>query len=698
MLQVEARKRTGLTTRLSQGAILLILMLAVVLVFRNVTMAATDDGDQPAATIDENILGGGLDEATNDGSTPDYYGWNWADQNMTYMTKLSDGTLMVFYLEKEGQPYHVVYLDSTFHVKKSRTISCELPLFGGFYADANGYYVLSGNPNDSESNTTEVYRLTKYDANWKKLGSCGINNCGTSFPFEAGCTRMASNGNTLYIRTSRLLYRHSDGLRHQMNYSIVVDSYNMKVKYHGTLDWNSHCFNNFVIFDGNRSVAVAHGDAYPRTVSMTYGTLDTGKGSNLKLTQKDLYNISGKTGDNYTGVTVDGLEMSDTSYLVLCSSINQSAFSTSKTRNPMVLVVDRKTMAVQTKWISQYAEGSAGVTNLYLVKISNSKFAAIWQREGKICYKFLDGQGNVTAGVFIRDGELSDCQPILDGDRIVWYVPDDTIPAVYSISLKDNSLTFSPGGYKKASFEDFVERLYTVALNRASEPDGKKYWVNKVVKEGATGADCARYFLLGAPEFMNRKLSNEDFVETLYKTFFNRASDAAGKKGWVDKLKAGKMSRAAVVNNFINSAEWCDVCASYGVKSGAQFYKATKPSENAVNFAARLYTCCLGRNPELRGLKYWSLALTNLEKTGAQAAQNFFESEEFIGFKTTDKEFVTRLYKTFMGRAPEKDGMNYWLSEMQKGKPRHAVMAWFASSPEFTDICKQYGIDRGTIS
>ena len=42
--------------------------------------------------------------------------------------------------------------------------------------------------------------------------------------------------------------------------------------------------------------------------------------------------------------------------------------------------------------------------------------------------------------------------------------------------------------------------------------------------------------------------------------------------------------------------------------------------------------------------------------------------------------------------------MDYWLKEMKNGKPRRAVMAWFASSPEFTDICKKYGIDRGTIS
>ena len=695
MNQLVTQKNFGTRSRIAESVVALLLVLSMVLVFHPFLRA---DDDRNDTSIDADLLAGNLDQGSEE-NLPDSYSWNWADQTRTYMTKLDDGTLMVFYLERENDnAYHIVYLDSSFHVRKTRTIGCELPLFGGFYADQNGYYVVSGQKNDGESNSLEVYRVTKYDANWKKLGSCGINNCGTSSPFEAGCTRLASNGNTLYIRTTRQLYRTSDGLRHQMNYSIVVDSYNMKVKYHGTLDWNSHCFNNFVLFDGKKSVAIAHGDAYPRTISMTCGELDTSKGKQLQLTQKDLYKISGRTGDNYTGMTLDGLEVSDSSYLVFASTINQSAFESSKTKKPLMIVVDRSSMAVSTKWVADYAEGSESATNLFLVKISNTKFLTLWSRSGKVYYKFVDGKGNVTSNVFTAGGALSDCQPILDGDRVVWYVQDSVIPAVYSIDLKTNKLSFSPAGYRKVSFEDFVERLYTVALNRKSEPDGKKFWVNKVVKEGATGAECARFFLLGAPEFMNRHLSNEDFVETLYKTFFNRASDAAGKKVWVDALKNGKMSRAAVVNNFINSAEWCDVCAAYGVKSGAEFYKATKPSENAVNFAARLYTCCLGRNPEITGLKYWSRALTNLEKTGAQAAQNFFESEEFIGFKTSDKEFVTRLYTTFMGRAPEQGGMDYWLKEMKNGKPRRAVMAWFASSPEFTDICKKYGIDRGTIS
>ena len=244
---------------------------------------------------------------------------------------------------------------------------------------------------------------------------------------------------------------------------------------------------------------------------------------------------------------------------------------------------------------------------------------------------------------------------------------------------------------------DFVERLYTVALNRASEKAGKDYWIDEITSGRRTGGDCAHYFLIDAPEFLNRKLSVEAFVETLYRTFFGRNSESAGKAYWVSEIKDGRKTRADVINGFIDSTEWCNICARYGVRSGAPSAKAEIPSPNAKGFATRLYTCCLGRDPEEGGLKYWSLALTNLEKTGAEAAKQFFESEEFQNMRTSNTEYVTRLYRTFMGREPETDGLNYWVGELVKGRSRLYVMAGFASSQEFTNICKKYGIERGEI-
>ena len=281
-------------------------------------------------------------------------------------------------------------------------------------------------------------------------------------------------------------------------------------------------------------------------------------------------------------------------------------------------------------------------------------------------------------------------------DGVNYYTSPD-YPGKFSVDKQVNLLGIDER--EKKDFESFVERLYTVALNRQSDPEGKAFWVKQVVEEGKTGADCARFFLLDAPEFMKRNLSVEDFVETLYQTFFNRESDAAGKQGWVGAIRNGTKTRVEVVNDFIESTEWCNVCATYGVRSGALYHKATIPSENAMGFATRLYTCCLKRAPEENGLEYWSLALTNLEQTGAQAALLFFESSEFIGYNTSNIEYIVRLYTTFMGREPAASEIEYWSGEMTSGRQtRHSILAFFAQSLEFTAICKKYGIERGRIN
>ena len=243
------------------------------------------------------------------------------------------------------------------------------------------------------------------------------------------------------------------------------------------------------------------------------------------------------------------------------------------------------------------------------------------------------------------------------------------------------------------SFEDFVERLYVVALGRPSEPEGKAFWSDHVGNGDLTGAECAREFLLSA-EFNSRYLDDENFLKVLYGTFFNRKAedDKEGFAFWLQSLKTS--GRDTVVDCFINSTEWCNVCASFGVKSGATRAKATIASKNATAFASRLYTECLGRDAEEEGLKFWSLGLTNLELSGSMAAHEFFFSKEFNDHNFDNKELITRMYRTFMGREPDDNGMKFWLDSMDKGMTKQDVFDCFVNSPEFTKICKDYAIDR----
>ena len=267
-------------------------------------------------------------------------------------------------------------------------------------------------------------------------------------------------------------------------------------------------------------------------------------------------------------------------------------------------------------------------------------------------------------------------------------------PTKVPTSTPTGSPSVSPVPTEPPTIGDFIERLYTIALDRESEPEGKEFWVNEIESGNRTGGDCAHFFLIEAQEFLNRGLNSEDFVETLYCTFFDRASEAEGKKFWVGELKSGRMKTEDVINGFIDSTEWCNVCATYGVKSGAPNAKAEIASLNAIEFATRLYTCCLDRDPDPKGVEYWSLALTNLEQTGYSAASEFFTSKEFLAQRTSNVEYVERLYKTFLGRDPLPSEASYWSSQLENRKQtRQGVLEFFGSSEEFIKLCKEYGID-----
>lgn len=243
---------------------------------------------------------------------------------------------------------------------------------------------------------------------------------------------------------------------------------------------------------------------------------------------------------------------------------------------------------------------------------------------------------------------------------------------------------------------DFIDRLYTVAMNRKPDSEGKKYWVDAVTSGQKTGADCAQFFLIDAPEFLNRNLNNKDFLQTLYKTFFDREGDADGMAFYLKKLEEGT-SRQDIIHFFIDSKEWCDICASYGVKSGAVTAKATIATRNSMYFTIRLFDCAFGRFPDKQGFEYWSLALTNHEQTGASAATFFFESEEFLSFEVIDDEYIYLLYNAFMAREPEDGAIDYWKEKLHAGMTRHDVLVFFIQCQEFDEICRSYAIEKGSF-
>ena len=239
----------------------------------------------------------------------------------------------------------------------------------------------------------------------------------------------------------------------------------------------------------------------------------------------------------------------------------------------------------------------------------------------------------------------------------------------------------------KSDIRGFVERLYNCVLGRPSEPGGIDFWTDELYEFRQTGAQVAVGFI-GSKEFKDRNTSDSEFLDILYRTFFNREPDDGGKNYWLSELRSGK-TRDQVAMGFIDSQEWADTCASYGIKSGGSFKSKVTiaPTNLTLGFVERMYTTALGRDYDTEGRDFWAKPLANFEMTGEQVGINFFNSAEFKGFGLSDDEFLERLYLTFMDRPSDEGGKNFWKQFLKDGHSREEVVLGFTRSAEFVEKC-----------
>ena len=100
-------------------------------------------------------------------------------------------------------------------------------------------------------------------------------------------------------------------------------------------------------------------------------------------------------------------------------------------------------------------------------------------------------------------------------------------------------------------------RLYNAAFARFPDSDGLKYWINMFGSGKNTKRQVATSFL-GSSEFSQRygnKVSNEKYIETLYRNVLGRAPDLRGLNYWVGQLTTGIETREEALLGFAESAE-----------------------------------------------------------------------------------------------------------------------------------------------
>lgn len=363
--------------------------------------------------------------------------------------------------------FTAVYYDKSFNTISRVDVEAELPLFGGFYATETHYYIVSGQQNLDESNDVEVFRVTKYDKSWNRLGSCSLYGADTQIPFRAGSCRMTHYGNKLFVRTCHTMYKSDDGLNHQSNMTIVVNTDNMSATKNGG-GYASHSFNQFITTDGSEVVTVDLGDAYPRSV-----ILNTFDADNFRTrASATVMKIEGAIGQNITGVSLGGLEVSDSSYLVTGNSVKRDDnFLSYKTRNIFVAEVDKSTKEVAVHWHTNIPEGSGTTGTPHIVKAGTNRYMVLWYQDAKVKYMLVDGHGEAVSEIYSMGGNLSDCRPFLDDGNIVWYTWQDTQETFYKIPVSDPA---NPEVIKKVKGHTFelnsvADGLANVTCTRCGE-------------------------------------------------------------------------------------------------------------------------------------------------------------------------------------------------------------------------------------
>ncbi len=404
----------------------------------------------------------------------------------SYLNTLSDGSFER--VEYDGTNIIVEIYDDDYKYVSGKTLTPELELFGGYYYDGNHHYIVTGQNNEEEDETKEVFRITVYDSGWNRIGSDGLFGANTVHPFRAGSLRFAQSGKMLYLLTAHEMYADDEGTHHQANVYMAFNTETNKITDSFTDVLNirqggyvSHSMNQFIICDNGKVATVNHGDAGSTRgiMLLTY----PGTAGDEVITSQDIWNridcdytmtmsfASGLAHYNYTGCDIGGFEASASNYLIAGNSIAQDGTVNpmSGLRNIFLTVTPKSgTLASSTstvKWFTNYVNGTdtVKVSNPQFVKINNNKFLLMWnENQGGVYtfkYCFVDGSGNKIGSIYTSStGRLSDCKPIVAGNKVVWYTTSNSAPGFYEIDLSTNAVTLHH------------EHSYTIQCSAADEP------------------------------------------------------------------------------------------------------------------------------------------------------------------------------------------------------------------------------------
>jgi hypothetical protein len=212
-----------------------------------------------------------------------------------------------------------------------------------------------------------------------------------------------------------------------------------------------------------------------------------------------------------------------------------------------------------------------------------------------------------------------------------------------------------------------VVNAYQEGLGRAPDPAGAAYWAGT----GLSGAEIAAAIANSPEANANRSPTTPNTSGGTYadKEFSDAAvaSYLAGHKATTPAEISQIQNAFGVTSAQIARAQELIAQNDPSIGDANRLYAeaiAARPEavkENADAIVTQMFSQQLGRAPDAEGLKFWSNALIN-GANPQSVAQSISQSKEG---QDMDLQSATSAYRQALGRNPEPEGMQYWLSVAQ---------------------------------
>ena len=362
---------------------------------------------------------------------------------------------IVDYDKKEDSRVSIKGYDSSGNLLEIKELPYQGEKFGGFYKGEEYNYLIFGNNNEEKNDSKEVVRIVKFDREFNELGSVSVNGAYTVEPFRSGSLRCAEIGQTILIHTSRRRY---DGHQSQLTIAFNEDTMSLlNADDLGAFQRNhvSHDFNQFAMADGNEFIVVDHGDAYPRSIKVSWLRTEAlepekryiGEDGWYNIINRDLFspskakeifNIPGEIGANQTGVSIGSALNTANKVLVGVNRIDYSKATgfdsfdiTGKDvdkRDVILYSLDKNTLeTTENKYTDYTKDKNITYTAPKMLKLDGKRIMLIWNKlklksdESVLQYLIVDENGKKLSEIkSIEDMKIADESPILYKNEVVW--------------------------------------------------------------------------------------------------------------------------------------------------------------------------------------------------------------------------------------------------------------------------------------